>query len=441
MTELVSAAFLFVAALTPLRWTAARYAPFTFRVITLATFLALGLAAAKLALGAVTVGAAIVLVYGRVRAAPEMRARAGAMLAAGVANLAAMFCADAVVRALHLGYPIPVTPLASMPVEARFWLVVNVFAITAAVLDEAIGRLVLRKGPPDHEMERLLPAVSAYLIAGITVAPLQIAAHAAYDATSPLPWVVALAWVFLLNAAFARQLDRQRRIAELMEELATKERMAAVGEVAARVVHQTRHQLGLIGITVHRINKRVSSLSGEDARVVGEELEKLGEVQNELSGMLTSVLRQTASSASATSSSYADVVAAVARRLDALAVSRGVVLDVRDLEALRGASPKSAENVSHAVFNVLENALVAARAKVVVEAVERGDARVIRVVDDGPGVPESVMTRAAVPFVTTKAEGTGMGLAIARAAVAEEGGTLAIANRDGCTVEIVVPRR
>ena len=295
----------------------------------------------------------------------------------------------------------------------------------------------------EAEFDRIRPAVSAYVIAGVSSAPLQFSAHAVFDANNVFAWSVALAWAFLLNAAFARQLERQRRIAELMDELAAKERLAAVGEVTARVVHQTRHQLGLIGITVHRITKRASSLSGEDARVVNEELEKLGEVQRELSEMLTSVLRQTSHPASVTSSSYADVVAAVARRLDALAVSRGVRLELGDLEASRAVSPKNAENVSHAVFNVLENALVAAHALVAVDVATRGARLVIRVADDGPGIAPSVIARAAVPFVTTKAEGTGMGLAIARAAVEGEQGTLTIANREsgGCVVEISVPTR
>ncbi len=443
MTELLCAAFLLAGALTPLRWSSERYAPFTFRIVAIATYLAIGPRAALYTVACAVVGAIVDIVYGRLRAAPEMRARAAATLGAGVASVIAIFATDAVAREMHLGYPVPLAPLSSLSVQLRFWLLVNIFALLSAGIDLVFAWTILRPRVREPELDRVRPVVSAYVIAGVSSAPLQFAAHAVFDATWIFPWTVALGWAFLLNAAFARQLERQRRIAELMDELAAKERLAAVGEVTARVVHQTRHQLGLIGITVHRITKRVASLSGEDARVVNEELEKLGEVQRELSEMLTSVLRQTSNPSSASSSTYADVVAAVARRLDALAVSRGVRLELGDLEPARAASPANAENVSHAVFNVLENALVAAHALVVVDVASRGARLVIRVADDGPGIAASVIARAAVPFVTTKADGTGMGLAIARAAVEGERGALTIANREsgGCLVEISVPMR
>ncbi len=49
---------------------------------------------------------------------------------------------------------------------------------------------------------------------------------------------------------------------------------------------------------------------------------------------------------------------------------------------------------------------------------------VIKIVDDGPGLPDSVKDRLFEPFVTTKSTGTGMGLAIARKAAGSLGGRL-----------------
>lgn len=44
--------------------------------------------------------------------------------------------------------------------------------------------------------------------------------------------------------------------------------------------------------------------------------------------------------------------------------------------------------------------------------------------DDGPAVPEAVASRLYEPFFSTKEDGTGMGLAIADALLAELGGRL-----------------
>ena len=49
--------------------------------------------------------------------------------------------------------------------------------------------------------------------------------------------------------------------------------------------------------------------------------------------------------------------------------------------------------------------------------------------DDGRGIPEAVRDRLATPFFTTKARGTGLGLAVARHFVTLHGGTLQIESR------------
>lgn len=442
-TVAIAAAFLLAGALVPLRWSAKRFAPFALRVTGCVTFLVLGPLAAWLALGAGAIAGAIFASSSRWLGRAEAAARAKSSLASGVATALGALAAHVVVRAIDRGYPLAVAPLSSMVAQVLFWLPVNVYLIVSLVVDELLLRFVIRPAPDDPRLEQIEPRLPSFVIAGITSAPLTFAAQVVYDPHALLPWCVALGWIFLLTVAFARQVARRRRIGELMDELATKERLAAVGEVSARVVHQTRHQLGLIGITVHRIAKRLSALPSDDAKVVREELEKLGDVQRELSEMLTGVLRPGRGDAPQRASSYADLVAAVARRLDALAVSRGVRLALGDLAAARRASPAHPDNVSDAVFNVLENALVAAKREVAVAADARGETLVVSVSDDGPGMPEEVIARAKAPFVTTKADGTGMGLVLARAAVEGEKGTLRIKNRDGagCVVEIAVPLR
>jgi signal transduction histidine kinase len=46
--------------------------------------------------------------------------------------------------------------------------------------------------------------------------------------------------------------------------------------------------------------------------------------------------------------------------------------------------------------------------------------------DDGPGIPEEVARKLGQPFVTTRATGTGMGLAVVRRIMAASGGQLSV---------------
>jgi len=74
---------------------------------------------------------------------------------------------------------------------------------------------------------------------------------------------------------------------------------------------------------------------------------------------------------------------------------------------------------------------------------ERGNDVRIEVRDRGGGMNETVLASALLPFYSTKRSGTGLGLALAREIVEAHGGRIALANRDGggLTVMLTLPQR
>ncbi len=102
--------------------------------------------------------------------------------------------------------------------------------------------------------------------------------------------------------------------------------------------------------------------------------------------------------------------------------------------------------IGRALGNILDNAQrYAGGARV---QLHRGpSAAVIRVKDDGPGIPDSLIGRVTEPFVRGEASrnadtgGTGLGLCIAQDIIRAHGGTLVLANRPegGLIVEIRLP--
>jgi len=64
----------------------------------------------------------------------------------------------------------------------------------------------------------------------------------------------------------------------------------------------------------------------------------------------------------------------------------------------------------------------------------------IDIEDDGPGVPAELMEKIFYPMVTTRAEGTGLGLPIAQYLIQGHGGAIECKSRPGCTTfSILVP--
>jgi signal transduction histidine kinase len=87
---------------------------------------------------------------------------------------------------------------------------------------------------------------------------------------------------------------------------------------------------------------------------------------------------------------------------------------------------------------LVDNALdaVGDQGRVTITATTRGDSILVRVADDGPGIPEDIRTRVFDPFFTTKpvGQGTGLGLDMARRIVHLHGGDIAFSTQPGRTV-------
>ena len=105
--------------------------------------------------------------------------------------------------------------------------------------------------------------------------------------------------------------------------------------------------------------------------------------------------------------------------------------------------PCDERKVAQIVINLLQNAIAADRAggEIHLQVVaDDGTAR-IRVSDRGPGLDPSIAGRAFEKGTTTRANGSGLGLTIARELVRQHGGEITLVNRDGggCVAEVTLP--
>ncbi|GGY07663.1 histidine kinase/response regulator hybrid protein [Pseudoduganella dura] len=98
-----------------------------------------------------------------------------------------------------------------------------------------------------------------------------------------------------------------------------------------------------------------------------------------------------------------------------------------------GPAAFDAAQLEQALLNLLKNAHESGSppGAVTLEIRQAQDMARIEVRDRGPGMSDTVLANALVPFYSTKRSGTGLGLALAREIAEAHGGRITLANRDG----------
>ena len=274
-------------------------------------------------------------------------------------------------------------------------------------------------------------ALVPYLLPCMAGFPLVVASVALYHPDRPWASFLALGWAVPVHAACAYELRRRDLAHELRRDALAAQRLAAVGEVSARVVHQSRHQVGLMGWSIHRLRAALDGVPGAE-----RELDALAEAKDRLTRMLASdlLLEPVAGDddGDVVAISAAGLVAGVVAPLADRARGRGVELridDAGDDAGDGGAGAGVPGRLHDAVFNLVDNAVDAATSLVTVAVTGDGGRVRITVADDGPGLVGTPFQ----PFSTTKPGGMGMGLPIAEALVADVGGSLHHERAGGLT--------
>jgi len=215
-------------------------------------------------------------------------------------------------------------------------------------------------------------------------------------------------------------------LARTQAQLVQRERLAALGELAAVVAHEVRNPLGVIFNSLGALRRQVRPDGDAPMllQIVGEEADRL----NRMVGDLLDFARP--SKPSIRPEPIAHLLEEVLQSARAAAGGAAPIQVVHEVEEGLPPVPADARQLRQALVNVVQNALqaMAGGGKLTVRARREGRAVVLEIADTGPGVPGHLREKVFEPFYTTRATGTGLGLAVVRRVAADHRGTASVEN-------------
>jgi signal transduction histidine kinase len=241
--------------------------------------------------------------------------------------------------------------------------------------------------------------------------------------------------VAALNDAGARLSASRRSAEELARRMATSERLAAIGRVAAGIAHEIRNPIAAMRLKAETALASANEQHHPALAVILEQVHRLDRLVRRL---LTVTQRDQPRLERVALAGFLDACIrehAERARAREIAVASVCEVDSADFDP---------ELIARALDNLIVNALEAAPAggRVTVEASTRDNQLVLSVTDRGPGPPADIRDHLFEPFVTGRADGTGLGLSIVREATEAHGGTARFeACGDRTVFEIIIPWR
>jgi signal transduction histidine kinase len=236
------------------------------------------------------------------------------------------------------------------------------------------------------------------------------------------------------------------RVEQLEERERLRDRLAAVGEMAAVIAHEVKNPLAGIEVMAGLLRRKIPD--APDAQMV-----------------LTDIISE-AKMANAIVQEVLDFVRPIRLQVDHTALADAVqgAIQLADSKGKRGnvdvdvALPDGMPHINadqHQITQVFTNLLMNAyeamggRGRVAISAemmrIEDGsdgrEAVLVEFADNGPGIPPDVADKVFDPFFTTKAQGSGLGLAIVRKIVDAHDGRIDLRTipGQGTTIRVTLP--
>ncbi|MEW5950465.1 MAG: ATP-binding protein [Elusimicrobiota bacterium] len=231
-----------------------------------------------------------------------------------------------------------------------------------------------------------------------------------------------------LNRSLENRVEaRTRELKSAQEELIKKERLAAMGQMASVVSHEIRNPLAVINNSIYFIKTKTNANPSPDPKVV----KHISIIESEIrqaNGIIDEIL------SFARSRELKPKVTSLHAYLEDLLMSYPFPAHIELEKHLCSENPQvniDQDEMNQVIRNLIKNGIevMPEKGKIIIrtELTPEGAVR-IDVEDTGPGIPKEVLEKLFTPFYTTKARGTGLGLAVVKKVIERHKGKVEISS-------------
>jgi len=230
------------------------------------------------------------------------------------------------------------------------------------------------------------------------------------------------------------------RVEQLEERERLRDRLAALGEMAAAIAHEVKNPLAGIEVMAGILKRQLPE--SQDAQTILADIIKEAKMANAIVLEVLEFVRPIRLQVE--NIAVADVVRDAISMAETHAPKGRVQVRVslpEDLPPIQGDPHQLRQIFTNLVTNAFEAMTTGGEVEIVAAALageepapgvdNAGPMVQIAVTDNGPGVPPEVMDRIFSPFFTTKPQGSGLGLAIVRKIVDAHDGRIDVGTRPG----------
>ena len=207
---------------------------------------------------------------------------------------------------------------------------------------------------------------------------------------------------------------------DLRERVVSAERMAALGELAARVAHEIRNPLISVGGFARRLEKRLTGDTAEYAKIIVNEVTRLESILKEILGFVKT--SNAVKSRTNINELVEETVNLITPEIEEMGNS--MIINISKAPIIAVINP---DRIREAVLNLIKNANQSTENGTIRVSTKIEDKEVvIEIADTGCGIKSDDRKNIFNPFFTTKSQGTGLGLAVTHKIIQEHNGRIKV---------------